>query len=227
MRFSRESGAGKSSPRVRRYNRISDSLAVGWTGRKFVAANIIKKIISRFSASPASLIDLQTLFSNETGYETVPCTIIGWVIENGSSQLFRWESVYPKKFETATNAVEGKGSDHFRDIFHPTHVGGTGNAVRNALTRITNILGHEVLYGTNLWNLYGGGFQIIYLADGKFRVLPSVTFNFLYAKEDGYDVKFGVEKRILKTLYREETFYTLALLVNRMGEVGTPEMHYS
>ena len=39
--------------RVRRYNRISDSLAVGWTGRKFVAANIIKKIISRFSASPA------------------------------------------------------------------------------------------------------------------------------------------------------------------------------
>jgi hypothetical protein len=49
----------------------------------------------------------------------------------------------------------------------------------------------------------------------------------LYGKEEGEDIKFGVEKRILKTLYRDEIFHTLALLVNRVGDMGNPQMHYT
>ncbi len=66
-----------------------------------------------------------------------------------------------------------------------------------ALSKIGKIIGHEVLYGTNLWNLFGGGFQVIYLKEGSFILLPSITFVFLYAKEKGEDVLFGFEKRIV------------------------------
>jgi hypothetical protein len=101
--------------------RVSDSLVIGWSGTKFAAGNIVERIFSRFSVSPVSLADLQTFFGDEIGYTNLPCTIIGWVLENGNSQLFRWNSNRPEKLETATILVEGSGSDHFRHIFDPTY----------------------------------------------------------------------------------------------------------
>jgi hypothetical protein len=206
---------------------ISDTFVLGWCDSKITAKIIIGDVLAHYKNTRPSLADIQNYFQSQTDHVALSSTIIGWVVQHNVPYCFHWCSSMPHEFNVGEAFIEGSGKDAFRDIFKHRYVSGSYDPVNHALSRIGKLLGHEVLYGTNLWNLFGGGFQIIYWRDNSFHLLPSTTFIFLYAKEDGDNILFGFEKRIIKVLNENEIVQTMALRLKEIGAVGAPQMYYT
>jgi hypothetical protein len=194
---------------------ISDNVAIGWCDYKLTAKIIIKETLNRYEGKILSLIDIKNHFTSITKFKDLPCIIIGWVVESNIMTCFKWRSDQPQEFIVDDAFVEGSGSEYFRSIFTPLAVIGE-NPLESALTRVGHVLKDEVLYGTNLEELFGGGFKVIYHDGHRFVVLPSVTYIFLQLEEleDEESLVLIGPKRILKFHQENQVIQTMAVLID-------------
>jgi hypothetical protein len=216
---------------------ISDNVAIGWCDHKLSAKIIIKDIVNNYGGKTLSLSEIKNHFTSITKFKDLPCIIIGWVAENNKMTCFKWRSDQPQEFIVADAFVEGSGSEYFRSIFTPLAVLGE-NPIESVLTKVAHVLKDEVLYGTNLWQLFGGGFKIIYHDGQRFVVLPSVTYIFLQLEEleDEDSLVLIGPKRILKFHQENQVIQIMAVTLdetvismhNRESQKLAPfQMHYT
>lgn len=205
--------------------RVSDTLIIGWCDSQLIAQFVIEDLFKIFGNKQPTLSQIREHLRNTKEYTDLACQLIGWLIEDEKPYCFHWDSKNPDSFELADKFIIGSGQNHFKKIFAPASTVGTLNHIDQALTRVGNLLGYEVLYGNNLWSLFGGGFQIAFLKNGSFAILSSVTYIFLFAKEDKDGVFFGSDKRILKYQYENQIMQVLELHTKR-DTIADRKMHY-
>src|SRR5207245_2303943 len=75
--------------------------------------------------------------------------------------------------------------------------------------------------------LFGGGYQLLYLENGRFTMLPSATYLFMFALEDGDVVQFGRASRLLKVAYEYQIFHTMAVTHVAGAPLGSAEVHWT
>jgi hypothetical protein len=159
---------------------IADNLAIGWAGSELAARQIIRNL----KQSPADLVSIESLqrfFERQTDLGNLDVCIIGWLTAQGDAPTaFRWQS-RDQLFEQGTRFIHGTGGPYVDEQLKTIEPWGEiDSPVARAIGRVGGIVGHEVMVGSNLENLFGGGLQIIAWQDGRFRT-PSVSYMFAKA----------------------------------------------
>jgi hypothetical protein len=190
--------------------KVSNSFAIGWAGNRAAATSVVRALFVKFEARSPFLQDVRNFLIKyaDPGHE--PCLLVGWIVEDGATYCFRWRSDASQRFELGEEFLEGSGNEHLREILRPTGETGKEPVVNSALGKLANLLGHEVLYGTNLENAFGGWYQLIYYDEG-FRVLPSATFVFLSATEGEKEPLVVPTQRFLKSQYENGVLQTMVI----------------
>lgn len=217
--------------------KISDTLAVAWCNYQFSAKSVLGGLFRRYHDSECTVDGVRSFLTSMVGYEALPCTLIGWIMDKGDAQCFKWCSSVPTDFLLGDKFIEGSGSEYFRGIFTPQARVGE-DPLEGALGRVAHILKDEVLYGANLWQLFGGGFQVIYWNGDQFTVLPSTTYIFLQVEETKTATELALltPKRVLKSQYENSLIQILAVLLDEdsfsthqqtASKLASHEMHYA
>jgi hypothetical protein len=217
--------------------RVSGTFAVAWCDNRFAAKSVLERLFEKYSDSECSVNEVKSFLATITGYDKLTCTLIGWVVDAEGAHCFRWRSDDPGSFLLSDRFIEGSGSKYFGEIFTPQAKLGE-NPIEGALGKVAHVLKDEVLYGTNLWQLFGGGFQVIYWNGDEFTVLPSATYIFLQVEETEDIEALGLlqPKRVLKYQYENSIVQTLAVLLDEesvsthqqeASKLATHEMHYA
>lgn len=207
--------------------KISDSFAVAWAGSEAAARVVIEGLLDRFGRTAPEMGDVYAWLSRNTGLGSTDCVIIGWVITKDAQTAFRWSSNAPADLKTGPPFIEGTGAPYLQEILGPATVTGSDVPLFHALGRIANLLGHEVLYGRTLRGLFGGGFQLAYVDNSAITMLPSVTYVFLYAKEEAGQLLFSHWHRGLKVEYDYEMVQTMVITKMQGERLARTEMYYA
>jgi hypothetical protein len=183
--------------------KVADTFALGWAGSEANARFIVRGLLDAFRYRSPSVVEVRTWLQDNGNVGGKECIILGWVVDHGEPVCFRWSTSEPGKLRSGGPFVEGSGAPYFEEILHPTTVVVVAGApsVFQALGRAANLLGHEVLYGRTLLGLFGGGFQLAIVDAGRFWIVPSVTYVFMYAREENGALSFGRWHRALKIEY--------------------------
>ncbi len=235
--LSASSGRHFVRPRRKIY-KISDSFVVGFAGEVGSAQDVVISVLSHFENKSPSLADIRAYFTNSFGYKVPPCTIIGWLADNGSFSCFRWRSDKPSQFDLGDHYVEGTGSVAFASLYLNRIPVISETQIGTALAMIANLVKEEVLYGNNLPHFFGGGFNIIYWDERKFVIVPSVTFVFLETREtdDPSKLEHKRPQRFLKFHQNGPIMETMVVHLNdrvfttdvaNATSLATHEMYYT
>ena len=179
---------------------ISPTFAVACAGSKPIARQIIRRLQNQYRDRAPSLVEVRNHFrrlsysQRKYGYSV----FLGWIVEGQEMHGFRWDSRSPKEFELGDTFVDGSGYNHLKEVLTVSLIG--NDPLEAALGRVAVLLKDEVLYGSQLWHLFGGGFEIAHFGDSGFSIIPSATFIFLQIEETKNEKELALlaPKRILK-----------------------------
>lgn len=199
---------------------ISPNLAVACAGNKWIARRIVTRLQKTFGDNTPSLNEVREYFESLKSFKIrkPSCVILGWVIEDTEAHCFRWRSDSPDCFENGDMFIDGSGAEDFKDAFAP-HFQIGNDPIENALARVANILKDEVLYGTSLLSLFGGGFEFAYFRGNEFAIIPTITFIFLQIeepKEQGF-LELLIPRKVLKYYYDGRLVQVLAVNIGENG----------
>jgi hypothetical protein len=106
-------------------------------------------------------------------------------------------------------------------VHEPTTSGAPADAaIRRALTYLVATIAEEVVDGTTVWNRYGGGFEVIYLDDGRFRPLSDITY--LFWRVDIDDDGGGVVRFVPTALKQQHEGDLLVISRWHLEDTPTP-----
>lgn len=217
---------------------VSRTFAVGFSGYIDCAQDIINTLLLFFSNREPTIVEVRQHFTRITDRKPQPCTIIGWVIDNGDKYCFRWKSNEPKKFDLDSQFIEGSGKNHFQNLYNNRGLSISDNPIEMVLCIIGNLLKDEVLYGENLRYRFGGGYKIIFFDGEKFVTVPSVTYIFLRLDEviKNKEINLIEMNRILKFFQNDEVMEILVTYIDEDNissqeeiepELPKLQMHYT
>jgi hypothetical protein len=98
--------------------KLSDNVAIGWTG-DLLAANEIMPLI--YGKTPKSRISKEELERILTKDITIDCgklciNIIGWIVDEGNNYCFRWNSAYPCEVYYDESMLDGRGAEFAKTV---------------------------------------------------------------------------------------------------------------
>ncbi len=202
---------------------INKHFAVAWAGNLLGAKYVIKKMRSEFHDGLIDRKNLNQFFNNlETLGTETNCIVIGWIIEKSNMYSFKWESQSKYLMFSSDPYFSGSGKndfftkhvEHIKTIQNQRFKSKIGYAVREAIMIACEMIGSELLFGDNLLELYGGGFEFVYLEKGKFRQLNDIVFLFWTVTNfDSNTISFSLDPLILE--YRYSNDY---LLINSLRQ---------
>jgi len=195
---------------------ISSTFAVGFSGFFDPAQDIVNTLLLLFSNSEPTIKEVRQHFTRITDHKSPPCTIIGWVIDDGEKFCFRWKSNEPEKFVLDSQFIEGSGRNHFLNLYKKRGLFISKNPIEMVLCIIGNLLKDEVLYGKNLHYRFGGGYKVIYFDGEKFVTIPSVTYIFLRLDEveKNKEISLIEMNRIIKFFQNDEVMEVLVTYID-------------
>ncbi|HET6385610.1 MAG TPA: hypothetical protein VFJ58_19635 [Armatimonadota bacterium] len=194
---------------------ISDRVAVGWAGSRIGAATVIRRLRSTLRELKKPFRPLRKALAPFTADEIGNLELVGWVLEGTRARCFEWSSAKSSVLAEVESAVAGSGAESFSHVLNPTHRWrGEQPTVNRVLVMVGKLLGHEVLHRTNLWDRFGGGIELIHHRDGRFQVVPSVTFAFVRTTEVDGMVDEKRERRVLKIDYQDGAASILCCVSN-------------
>ena len=165
---------------------VSDNFAVGWAGAMWLAADLLRDVFSVFAGravTPEAWEEFTTSQHPDAGTTVV---LVGWIIESGRRLAFRWRSQSPSNLEkdTAKGACfsDGTGADFARrTIGEPVEYTTTATQRRQkatlcALDGISDLIGYELLDGSNVLDLFGLCYELVVFDGDRFCYIDDVNY---------------------------------------------------
>lgn len=166
---------------------IGENVAAAVAGNGFGAAVVCQKLQERFrglrpeaATLAAGLSEMNDAMSEQTAF-----TLVGWVVGKDGPRSFRWRSSAPKDIDWDHDFIEGSGADLFQEIaWSPTQrdwqlIDNFDHAQYYGLIQLSSLFVNEMTNGIPIFNLFGGGYDLLLWDGMRFRQGGDVTFLFL------------------------------------------------
>ncbi len=193
---------------------LNDRLAVAWSGARYAAQIVIKKLVKASTGRDFTLDDVMRFWENEVDQEyKKEISLIG-LIKNGdliNSFGFNYQRLQSERFGHVM--LSGSGSHAMADSLarlgpspeYPLNLNILERAISTALSISTDMLGQELISPQGLLNYFGGGIEIVSLVRGKFTKIGDITYLFWYVSEDDEQkISFSLPETALKFTYYED-----------------------
>lgn len=200
-------GAYAPSDFCRKIAPISDNLCIAWSGSRLGAKALIEDIRSHFTDSEVAFEELYKFVQSVNYQEAQEVSLIGVCVNAGKVNVFRINSEYFNVPLFGPVYVAGSGSEDFKSVLgtyegtkeeletaHPIGVAGSlGSAM----------LSYEALTGRTLKQRYGGGYEVVYYANGTFQTLPEATYvSWRIRTKDERQATFEMCPTVIKICYK-------------------------
>jgi hypothetical protein len=174
---------------------VGPNFVIGWTGRQFLAAPILKALFEEFGGKSVTMSEIEKFLTNRPNEELltkrqmeefsreIPLYLIGWVIDD-HPHCFRWNITWPTELFYEPFQVAGSGEAKFRELITRETLGGSWGARRtnvdqaiySALSKATELYSDEVLERMNRRQGFGYAYELLYLDGNAFRYLDNVAY---------------------------------------------------
>lgn len=165
--------------------RISKNFVVGWTGRKYQAATILRRLFEEFEDKVVTKEQVESYLVSlpEKEIRGDMLHIIGWIIDE-NPVCFLWNSLFHHKLFYEPYVASGSGSDEFiRQFTQKTMQVGVESttikvkdAILSTLMLTGNLYSDEMLERLNRKKGFGHGYEILYFDGNEFLFLDDVLF---------------------------------------------------
>lgn len=171
---------------------IAPNITLAWTGDALAASQVIGELKKHFSGR--GIINSVNFFSylsrNNFELRALSVTLIGWASTDNGITAFRWNSKSGFYIQRGSTFVDGEGKEYFVKMINAranqTHSDDNDivdRAVFGALNTIGSLISDEATHGENLWDVFGGGYEIVVWANGRFRFVNDILFVFMVAED--------------------------------------------
>lgn len=171
-------------------NLISDNVCIAWSGSLIQAKTLIKHLRSEIQSRDINYIEYSRMLAEYSKEDTSDLTIISHFVENGILKRDHLGAP-PFPYDGLEVQVAGSGASYFLEAIQYTITPEPSDAnsldlnhvVGPALTFVATAFGNQILTGDGVAEGWGGGFEIAFLMNGKFKKLSNVMFLYWYAQE--------------------------------------------
>lgn len=189
---------------TRKIGLINDQIAFGWAGSPFLAHEVIKRLRNGFGKTVANRNEVFEFLSGIDALDLVSpnlasvlksegndfCIIIGWISDIGGIVPFMWNSRTLELHSGGepndlgyTGYTAGSGRNELCAVLSRTvspHNLGEFTNLDHAIFSSINLSGmficDEIATGGGLNDRFGGGFESIAFAEGKFFQIGNITY---------------------------------------------------
>jgi len=161
---------------------LHGNLAVGWTGRQFVAEDVLTRLHERFRAERPTRQALEAFLKSipVNQYPTGTVCLIGWICEE-QPYCFRWRADWPKEVFYADFHVDGSGASVVEDFVrgatqHLPDAASRHSPVVAALSLTGYLIEDDIWVGANHAAGFGYAYEVLMLEDGEFRYVNDVLY---------------------------------------------------
>lgn len=187
-------GSQSNSSRKKIYL-VGPNFVIGWTGRQFIAAPIVKSIFNEFGGKSVTMPIVENFLTNRPSEELlteqqiedfdkeIPLYLVGWVIDE-TPHCFLWNILYPRELFYAPFHIAGSGEAKFQELITRETLGGswgtkrnnTEQAIYSALSKISELYSDEILEQMNRRQGFGYAYELLYFDGNEFRYLDNIAF---------------------------------------------------
>jgi hypothetical protein len=192
---------------------VNDRIAIGWAGRRFSAATVIKHLIVECAKREFTLEDITNFWENDVDkWHKDDLSLVGFIKYGNLINWFGFNFFQFCSQQFGDVYLSGTGVQATHDFLetlvqqeYPSGMNALEKATATALFVSTHMIGNELIRPEVLLNYFGGGAEIVSLVKGKFRKIGEITYVFWYVKEnEDQTINFRLPKMALKFTYHED-----------------------
>jgi len=224
--FFGDSGWGISGLK-QKVNIISDTCVIAWAGNWLGARVAISGL--RELAKKKELIaeEILSFLSTDPDLAKFPADFVGLVCEEKGLRLFHYGAEEFTGEALGTAYLAGTGAEavrHFDEILRNSALNTEGAIDYVALSIAKSLMMgglllqaelHGELAAPSLLNMFGGGYEIAYFADGRMQKIPEITFLFWDIKILAEGCEISAPKLVVKQTYLRDYLLIRSVLIGK------------
>jgi hypothetical protein len=172
---------------------ISDDFAVAWSGTQIYARTVIRELTEHFRATRPTDEDLRAYFNQLPDQMADDLTLLAMVAMS-PTRMFHFGFGAEEENDPRFGVFRMGGSGHgavagfLRRIQNFTENDGRqmtpfAKAIGCALTMSGELLAREIFATDNLWEFFGGGYEVLTRVEGRWKKLDDVLTIFWVARQ--------------------------------------------
>lgn len=172
---------------------IHDDFAVAWSGTQYLARTVIRELTERFASRPPTEIELRDYLDQLPDEIANDVSLLAMVAVSPERMYHVGFGAHEESNPTfGVFRAAGSGSDavggFLRSVQSFTENDGRqmtpfAKAMGCALTMSGQLLAREIFANDNLWEYYGGGYEVLTRVDGRWKKLEDVLTVFGVARQ--------------------------------------------
>lgn len=225
-------GSGYTIVGVRqKINIISENLVIGWAGSEIEAQSILTEILKKGQNDLFTLDSLRAFFEEATTWIRQGVNFVGFIKESRGIRQFyySWENQVLLFDSQSFGEVQlcGTGSrdvkSYLEQFSNPlTAKMGKPNllekAVSSALQMTGYFLQNEITSYSNLYEWYGGGYEVATFFDKKFQKIDDITYLFWQAKVSRERIDLTLPSKAFKYSYLKDILIVRSVTLDHGNE---------